>query len=231
MMTTQERSKSNRSWSGPRTLLTKEQAAEIYMIGRAFTDSGLDPLCGGRSALMAKKYGVSPKTIRDIWNRRTWQNETRHLWAKHDQPMIRYKKPVMLPGHPEFRPNGREMDHISERSCPTKQSSYFPFYDLVRSGPSTTWSSSSMADFAFCACPLSLQDIEHSVDSYELPPCAVRETPSLCALQPYGPADEKGHSQDVDEIPAAAWEGPFGPCLPPASENDADPFHADWPYW
>jgi len=36
----------------------------------------------GVSAKIAVKYGVSPKTVRDIWNHITWIIETQHLWNK-----------------------------------------------------------------------------------------------------------------------------------------------------
>jgi hypothetical protein len=39
--------------------------------------------------MQSKKYNVSPKSIRDILNRRTWTKETRHLWAQ-DQPAGNY---------------------------------------------------------------------------------------------------------------------------------------------
>ncbi len=42
--------------------------------------------------MQAKKYNVSPKTIRDVLNRRTWAKETRHLWAKDEQASLRAPK-------------------------------------------------------------------------------------------------------------------------------------------
>ena len=33
---------------------------------------------------IAPKYGVSPKTIRDIWRGRTWLHATQHLWTEED---------------------------------------------------------------------------------------------------------------------------------------------------
>ena len=35
----------------------------------------------GRSSHVAKRFGVSAKTIRDIWNKRTWTNVTADLWS------------------------------------------------------------------------------------------------------------------------------------------------------
>eukprot|EP00960_Hanusia_phi_P050941 760511-Hanusia_phi.AAC.1 len=37
------------------------------------------------SKLLGAKYGVSPKTIRDIWNKRTWVHATVGLWSKEEQ--------------------------------------------------------------------------------------------------------------------------------------------------
>ena len=37
------------------------------------------------SKLLGAKYGVSPKTIRDIWNKRTWVHATVSFWTKEEQ--------------------------------------------------------------------------------------------------------------------------------------------------
>jgi hypothetical protein len=39
---------------------------------------------GVSSVFVANLFDVSPKTIRDIWNHRTWQKETRHLWSENN---------------------------------------------------------------------------------------------------------------------------------------------------
>ena len=62
--------------------LTSKQASEIYFekisILMSTNSSGT---LKGQSTHIAPKFGVSPKTVRDIWNRRTWQQATCHLWA------------------------------------------------------------------------------------------------------------------------------------------------------
>ena len=35
----------------------------------------------GQSEPVSKLFGVSSRTVRDIWNRRTWVFATKHLWA------------------------------------------------------------------------------------------------------------------------------------------------------
>jgi hypothetical protein len=67
--------------SSKRQQLTVEEAAEIYL---------LRPRRGERSGGMmhcrtlAPKYGVTPKTIRDVWSGRTWAEATRHLWTPEE---------------------------------------------------------------------------------------------------------------------------------------------------
>ncbi len=34
---------------------------------------------------MSRIYGVSPKAVRDIWNKRTWRHATRTLWTEDDE--------------------------------------------------------------------------------------------------------------------------------------------------
>lgn len=69
-----------------RCCLTREKAIEIYSTKLSFlrnSEESLSPQIAlkGRSEPAATKFGVSAKTIRDIWNRRTWQHATWHLWA------------------------------------------------------------------------------------------------------------------------------------------------------
>ncbi|EKX37487.1 hypothetical protein GUITHDRAFT_116295 [Guillardia theta CCMP2712] len=58
-----------------RIILTEEMACEIYS-KRTFGET--------RSTLVAQEYGVSPKAIRDIWNRRTWSYATYDLWTAEE---------------------------------------------------------------------------------------------------------------------------------------------------
>lgn len=57
-------------------ILTKAQVREIYEFFLAESRSSLMPSFvkrkGSVSTRLAAKYGVSPKTIRDIWNGITW---------------------------------------------------------------------------------------------------------------------------------------------------------------
>ena len=36
----------------------------------------------GQSQAVSKRFGVSSRTVRDIWNRRSWACETKQLWSR-----------------------------------------------------------------------------------------------------------------------------------------------------
>jgi hypothetical protein len=60
-----------------RCILDINQARAIYRLKflASTSSSALDAQVSS-SALVAAQYGVSSKTIRDIWNRKTWTNAT-----------------------------------------------------------------------------------------------------------------------------------------------------------
>jgi hypothetical protein len=72
--------------STKRIVLNKQFAAEIYshklalMTPTSFKECLQVSQLKGRSTKVALQYGVSAKTIRDIWNRKTWTDATFHLW-------------------------------------------------------------------------------------------------------------------------------------------------------
>jgi hypothetical protein len=71
--------------SSKRQQLTSLEAAEIFKL-RPRSKAGT--LRRGSMLLcktIAPKYGVSPKTIRDIWRGRTWLHATEHLWTDDDK--------------------------------------------------------------------------------------------------------------------------------------------------
>jgi hypothetical protein len=77
-----------------RVLLNKTLAIEIYQTKLTLAAPTSFESClkdsrikmRGKSAKLSKIYGVSAKTIRDIWNRKTWANATNHLWDQ--EPMF-----------------------------------------------------------------------------------------------------------------------------------------------
>lgn len=72
-----------------RAVLTVDQAAEIFNLRVPFclstSQTARDRLFTSRSITVSRKYGVSPKAVRDIWNKRTWRHATRALWTEDDE--------------------------------------------------------------------------------------------------------------------------------------------------
>ena len=76
--------------SKPKVILNGRLAAEIYAEKLALVAPTTFESCmqdsrikvKGKSVKVSAKYGVSAKTIRDIWNRRTWTHATSALWSR-----------------------------------------------------------------------------------------------------------------------------------------------------
>ena len=72
-----------------RITLNDHRAAEIYQCKIELLQTfapfrAPSALLKGQSMRISYMFDVSPKTIRDVWNRLTWQSATRHLWTKED---------------------------------------------------------------------------------------------------------------------------------------------------
>ena len=70
--------------SGPdcvnrRIILTEQQAIEIYLKNPGKREDIPNRKYESQSRLLSEQYGVSPKAVRDIWNRKTWVYATQHL--------------------------------------------------------------------------------------------------------------------------------------------------------
>jgi hypothetical protein len=74
-----------------RALLTEAEAVEIYSY-KSSSSTTYSPPHIGKTASLSKKYNISPKAIRDIWNHRTWRTATRHMWTSdHPSPEAKCK--------------------------------------------------------------------------------------------------------------------------------------------
>eukprot|EP00291_Cryptomonas_curvata_P014215 CAMPEP_0172179230 /NCGR_PEP_ID=MMETSP1050-20130122/16499_1 /TAXON_ID=233186 /ORGANISM="Cryptomonas curvata, Strain CCAP979/52" /LENGTH=199 /DNA_ID=CAMNT_0012852083 /DNA_START=353 /DNA_END=948 /DNA_ORIENTATION=- len=66
-------------------ILTADQARMIYSLRSESTAQTFElRSVAGKSSLVAELYGVSPKTIRDVWNRKTWTQVTRPMWTAEE---------------------------------------------------------------------------------------------------------------------------------------------------
>eukprot|EP00960_Hanusia_phi_P050171 760045-Hanusia_phi.AAC.2 len=71
--------------SSKRQQLTAEEAVEIYKM-RPIAGKGGNLRRGSmlHCKAVAPRYGVTPKTIRDVWSGRSWSEATRHLWTEDE---------------------------------------------------------------------------------------------------------------------------------------------------
>ena len=220
-------------------MLTEKQAAEIYMLKlsqRTRHSNVLSPdrcmrSLRGKCGLVAKTYGVSPRSVRDIWNRYTWEEATCHLWENEQAGAIKISETFQKKSscHHQKRPTG------SQRTNPCDKQG-----DLV-------WSSckeAKEADFLLRgSCVVShatdelicLDDIfddiavsEHSESEADAGSC-MQASPGhgMQALSNVGSGDGSL---------CGIWPTSFEPeilWLEPAAlpGNVVDPFYADWPYW
>ena len=73
-----------------RSSLSEEEAVEIYLRKLAFVSTTSTETRQAKRmrrkseyAVLADKYRVSPRTIMDVWNRKTWVQATSHLWESN----------------------------------------------------------------------------------------------------------------------------------------------------
>jgi hypothetical protein len=69
----------------PRAVLQARQAMQIYLYRPRAHVAVPEPILRGDSLAVGKRFGISPKAVRDIWTRRSWADETRSLWAPDEQ--------------------------------------------------------------------------------------------------------------------------------------------------
>ena len=94
----------------PRTVLTKADVIAIFQIKATLPST----------TKVAKCYGVSEKTIRDVWTRRTWAAETWHLDPSSTLDMRQPGRPL---GSRDSKP--RKQRQLSANSSPSLQVSCF----------------------------------------------------------------------------------------------------------
>ena len=71
----------------------------------------------GKTGPISKRYGVSSRTVKYIWNRQTWAHVTNHLWP--DEPEIEnLKKGSKLPEHARLPENINCSSHSETSSQP-----------------------------------------------------------------------------------------------------------------
>lgn len=106
-------------------VLTEELVVDIYKCKLALTtpiNSGAsaqnDKGTRGQSVQVSERFGVSPKTVRDIWNHRTWAYVTFPLWV--DKNLSQESIQIPLKGRPG-RPKGSRQSAARASACSRDQ--------------------------------------------------------------------------------------------------------------
>ena len=81
-------------------MLTEQQAIDIYRFkilsekstnvddSEDFKGHNSNISLTAESVALAKVYGITPRAIRDVWGRRSWQYATCHLWPQEEGKSI-----------------------------------------------------------------------------------------------------------------------------------------------
>mmetsp|Transcript_68441 Transcript_68441/g.182575 ORF Transcript_68441/g.182575 Transcript_68441/m.182575 type:complete len:247 (-) Transcript_68441:300-1040(-) len=70
----------NQQQAGKRCVLSEREVKDIFLLKHKHGHKNLH----AASVVMAKKYNVSSKTIRDIWNGRCWMKTTAEFWSEDE---------------------------------------------------------------------------------------------------------------------------------------------------
>jgi hypothetical protein len=182
-----------------RSILTKEHAQVIFKF---------KPQCAIDGRVKAKElagiYGVSVKTVRDIWNGRTWYRDTYELDKSNPiAPERLQKKPGRPKGARDFKPRTRKL----HRCEPESQQNYESKFTMQTSGSGSA--SAALAKNAIAMLGMQFsgttkKDVVLSRGSKEI------LLNTHCGYSPTSPSE-----QSLDrELP-----------------EFNDPFHDDWHFW
>ena len=93
-----------------RNILSKEQAIEIFQLKSSLSMREL------RASLVAERYGVGVKAIRDIWIGRTWYRETFHMDASRADGQERLMRKIGRPsGARDLKPRARRQGNKDDK--------------------------------------------------------------------------------------------------------------------
>ena len=119
-----------------RALLSAGLAVEIY---KCLPEKRSDHK--SRSIELSKRYSVAPKTIQDVWGRKTWREATQHLYAP---PQHVYTQHTRLPA-PQGLPSldlEAEEERVGQESTATASNIAAVLSDLSLHFPPSRWSES-----------------------------------------------------------------------------------------
>ena len=206
-------------------MLCEAQVLEIYTLKLCFLAQRGSPnpraawklSMRGKCVPVSKVYGVSPRAIRDIWNRHTWGHATNKLWAQeqdglkaicvHGSALLNGEEPSRHPA----QPRGAETKMPCAQGC----SITFHIHE----------SEACRGDFDYETAATSDPEIrEHESNAH--PMDLMPQSTSFGSRR--GSLEEMSASSDSSQ--AVEWHFDMDT---PWSESSiaADPFFYDWPHW
>ena len=195
-----------------REILNVEQAIAIYKIKMSYATAASCKNFGPCS--VARAFGVSEKTVRDIWKGRTWLRETMHL----DPTRVVMAAQLRGPGRPRLKSRFTEQNvaRFSKSTNPQKTI-----------GDLDTRKETKPTDFMF------LPSAEETLAT------AVSQPSQIFAWWDQVPAKCRADREDSRNSLTNAMIDCFCCCEPwsaesaplPESSCADDPFHDDWRYW
>lgn len=71
-------------------MLIEQDAVKIYELKIKWTKAEISKgnprtKLRGKSGAISRLFGVSSRTVRDIWNRQTWAHATKGLWSQESE--------------------------------------------------------------------------------------------------------------------------------------------------
>ncbi|EKX42011.1 hypothetical protein GUITHDRAFT_111865 [Guillardia theta CCMP2712] len=91
-----------------KALLTPEKAIEIYSLRGFQSDSKTAESCS-----IAKRFGISAKAVRDIWDRKSWAHATMYMWTadeRREYDQVERRGPGRPVGSKDKVPRRRKQD-------------------------------------------------------------------------------------------------------------------------
>uniref|UniRef100_A0A7S0LV42 Uncharacterized protein n=1 Tax=Cryptomonas curvata TaxID=233186 RepID=A0A7S0LV42_9CRYP len=200
-----------------RAILTERDAQDIFMYKPA--SSAKERYNAG---VLARFYGVSIKTVRDIWVGRTWYRSTFHLDPSKPILSARLdKKPGRPRGAKDSKPRTRTLYKVD--STPTSDETTLPLHVAVACHRPTFYT--CLASAAQPPTDAIASTIEGAQELRGAEPyCSITRheyAPHFSCSESTPPQSPDGS----DDAPcAASW-------LSCSSSDFADPFHDDWAFW
>ncbi len=246
----------------PRALLTEDEAMEIYSY-KTSNPKNLEcaPLITGGlgTKSLSKKYNISPKAIRDIWNHRTWRQATRHMWTD-ENPKPENKRKLKASGaethipvnemQPAFPCNKNagcysttplSIQLIADLPISFgKPPSSFPAISCTSKHQQQHQSYPQETFISLLECRIGCR----GVLMHNLAPITVsqensqpeRLNPTTSTLhfpvsEPLLPTSSSHAEPSLSHCPPEDPRGPHTFAMPSLFDASDDPFHFDWPHW